>query len=396
MRCIFVCIIFIFYNCASAESLQTNAVKPGACQLNTYLPLLQNKVVGIVANSASKVGDVHLIDTLFRLNALDENSIEMKTVFSPEHGFSGTYDAGAVIDEEGGVFDSLELVSLYGANYKPKASDLQGIDIMLFDLQDVGVRFYTYISTLHYVMQACAEQNIPLVVLDRPNPHMHYIDGPVMEEAHKSFVGMHEVPIVYGMSIGEYALMINGEGWLGNNLKCDLTVVKSVNFSRLSNYEFKDKPSPNLPNMRSIYLYPSLCLFEGTVMSIGRGTAFPFQVVGHPDFPDTAFSFVPVSTPGASLHPKLEDKRCFGYQYQEVVLDSLRYSEELDLQLFLNVAEGMGLGDEFFIPYFKLLVGTTELQKQVVAGMSEKEIRASWKPGLDAFELVREKYLLYN
>lgn len=342
------------------------------------------------------VNGTHLLDTLLKLNRINQLDIDINAIFSPEHGFSGLFDAGKVIENEELIFDSIQVISLYGKDKKPKHEDLLDIDIMIFDLQDVGVRFYTYISTLHYVMQACAENDVQLIVLDRPNPHINYIDGPVLEPEFKSFVGMHAVPIVYGMTIGEYGQMINGEGWLGEGLECDLKVIEVENYTRTSFYDIPTKPSPNLPNMQSILLYPSICLFEGTAMSVGRGTDWPFQIVGHPDYPIDSFSFKPVSTPGASLYPKLENEKCYGINYSNFELDSLRYTSEINIGLLLSIYQTMNVGEAFFTDYFELLAGTDTLRNQILQNKSEKEIRDSWRPGLNSFNTIREQYLIYK
>ncbi len=388
----FLSICFIpFLSCISGEVID-NKVLPGSYSFENYIPFLKDKTVGVVANYASLVDDVHLVDTL--INA--DFNIGIKTIFSPEHGFSGKYEAGNLIEKEGQELTSIEIVSLYGKNKKPQSKDLDGIDIMVFDLQDVGVRFYTYISTLHYVMQACAENKIPLIVLDRPNPHCSYVDGPLLADGFESFVGMHKVPVVYGMTIGEYALMINGEGWLGEVGQCDLKVVRNINFARDSYYEFPVKPSPNLPNMFSVYLYPSLCLFEGTVVSVGRGTDFPFQVYGHPDFQNCDFSFTPVSIPGVSINPKHKGEKCCGTDLRPVSVESVRLQKNIWLEYLLDSYNELGLGEGFFTNYFDLLAGTDKLRKDILAGKNNREIRESWQDGLIQFKKIREKYLLYK
>ena len=284
-------------------------VKVGAENTSAYFDLIRNKKIGVVGNQSSMLGDVHLVDTLLGVG------MEIIRVFSPEHGFRGTADAGEKVASEVDQKTGLSIVSLYGNNKKPTANQLAGIDVLIFDIQDVGVRFYTYISTLHYVMEAAAESGIKVIVLDRPNPNGHYIDGPVLKDGFTSFVGMHKVPVVHGMTIAEYAQMINGEGWLSGDLVCDLTVIKCEGWDHSKFYSLPIAPSPNLPNMTAVYLYPSLCFFEGTVVSIGRGTDWPFQVVGHPgyllDAQQVLFEFIPAPNFGAK-HPVLEGKTCFG------------------------------------------------------------------------------------
>lgn len=286
---------------------ESNKILPGANQSQQYFPLLKNNNLGCVVNHTSIIENVHLVDSLI------SEKINITAIFSPEHGFRGDADRGALIDNSIDAKTGIPIVSLHGQHRKPQISDLKNIDVMLFDIQDVGVRFYTYISTMYLVMQACAENDIPLFVLDRPNPNGDYIAGPVLDTAnYRSFVGMLPIPIVYGLTMGELAKMINGEGWLGENLVCDLTVIKCKNYTHASKYELPVKPSPNLPNFRSIRLYPSLCFFEATSVSIGRGTKFPFQVIGYPDSTYGDFSFTPVSIPGASTNPLHENKTCFG------------------------------------------------------------------------------------
>ena len=394
-------LLFLFLPCMLSCSKATEPtgelpVHPGAYQFDSILPNIEGKKIAIIANHASLVGNVHLVDTLLSLNASSKLAYDIEAVFSPEHGFSGLFDAGKVIDDEDYIFDSIKVVSLYGKNKKPKAKDIENLDVILFDLQDVGVRFYTYISTLHYVMQACAENNIDLIILDRPNPHIHYIDGPLLEKPHNSFVGMHEVPTVYGMTIGEYGRMIEGESWIGDSLHCNLKVIPVLNYSRRTRYSFTTKPSPNLPNMRSVLLYPSLCFFEGTKMSIGRGTSYPFQIVGHPEYPIDSFEFKPVSTPGASLYPKLQDKVCYGESFLPIPMDTLWGVNRLRLDILMDTYAKMGKPSDFFTDYFTLLAGTTKLQEQLEQGLTEKEIRESWKPGLESFNRIRSKYLLYE
>ena len=291
-------------------SVFSDEVRVGAEDVPSYLPLIQAKKVAIVANATSVVKGTHLVDTLLTLG------VEVKRVFAPEHGFRGKADAGEHVNDEVDAATGLPIISLYGKNKKPSKEQLTEIQAVVFDIQDVGVRFYTYLSTLHYVMEACAENDIPLIVLDRPNPNGFYIDGPMMESGFESFVGLHPVPLVYGMTIGEYAQMINGEGWLANGASCDLTVVKCQAYDHEILYELPIPPSPNLPNMSSVYLYPSLALFEGTVVSVGRGTDFPFQVVGHPDFEPGPFRFTPAPNEGAK-YPKLEGVKCKGLDLRE-------------------------------------------------------------------------------
>ncbi|MDR6301192.1 exo-beta-N-acetylmuramidase NamZ family protein [Mesonia maritima] len=362
----------------------------GANQTEAYLPLLNRKNVAIVGNQTSVIfkenGDyTHLVDSLLKRN------VNIQKVFSPEHGFRGKADAGEKVVDGIDKKTGLPLVSLYGSNKKPSAEQLKGIDFLIFDIQDVGVRFYTYISTLHYVMEACAEESIPVLILDRPNPNGHYIDGPILEKEYKSFVGMHPVPIVHGMTIGEYAQMINGEKWLKNEAICDLMVIKMKNYAHQKTYSLPIKPSPNLPNDQAINLYPSLCFFEGTNVNAGRGTDLQFQVFGSPDLPASFFeySYIPKPNEGAK-YPKNEGQTCYGMN-----LSSAEKFSAINLSWLLKAYEHTTNKKEFFNNFFEKLAGTAKLQQQIEAGMSEKEIKATWKNGLENYLEMRKKYLLY-
>ncbi|MBA7529173.1 hypothetical protein ES705_21365 [subsurface metagenome] len=391
-------VIFPIPSCSIAK--KENTIEPGAYQILQYHDLLAGKNVGIVANHTSIIENVHLIDTL------QKRGIRIRKIFTPEHGFKGKADAGALIDDQDTAKSVVPVVSLYGANIpvvslygakrKPSEADLKDLDIMVFDLQDVGVRFYTYLSTLHNNMEACAEFEIPLLVLDRPNPNGFYIDGPVLKEKYKSFIGLHQVPVVYGMTIGEYALMINGEGWLKDSSQCQLHIIKCKNYSHSAYYNLPVNPSPNLREMRAIYLYPSLAFFEGTIVSEGRGTDFPFLVAGHPAYPYKKFSFTPMRKEGSSLNPKLKDRICYGIDLQEVNIDSLKQRKELNLDYLFHMYDALDRRNDFFIEYFNLLAGTDELQKQILNGMKESDIRKSWTNDLDKFKQIRVKYLLYS
>lgn len=399
VKYLLILLILPYYSCISTrtnEITYQKPVLPGIYQVADYKAVLDGKTIAVVANQASMIEGKHLIDTLLNLSASTPISFYIKAIFSPEHGFSGTLDAGQSVEDERYEKDKINIVSLYGNKKKPTGEDLEGIDVVVFDLQDVGIRFYTYISTLHYVMEACAENNVELVVLDRPNPHVNYIDGPILEQEFKSFVGMHPVPVVYGLTIGEYAQMINGEGWLSNGISCKLNVVKIQNFSRDSYYEFPVKPSPNLPNMEAIYLYPSLCFFEGTEVSAGRGTDFPFQVFGHPGYGDTTFYFTPESKPGASINPKFKRKTCYGKDLRYLPIDSLKSMNEISLKYLLETYRKVTPNKDFFNNYFDVLAGTENFRLDIVAGKTEEEIRARWKEGLEKYSPIRKKYLLYE
>lgn len=360
----------------------------GNTRMNLYLDSLRGRRVAIVANQSSVIGNTHLVDSLLALG------IQIQKVFAPEHGFRGTADAGEKVWSHKDPITGLPIVSLYGNNKKPRPDQLWDVDIVLFDIQDVGVRFYTYISTLHYVMEACAENKKSLIVLDRPNPNAHYVDGPIREDDQVSFIGMHPVPIVYGMTIGEYALMINGEFWLHNNVTCKLYVVPCKNYNHKLKYEIPIAPSPNLRTDLAITLYPSLCFFEATTVSIGRGTERPFEMYGHPLFRKTDFAFIPMPTTGAK-DPLWQNKTCNGYDLRNV---QRKRAYEINLAWLINARDQLGDSISFIDQknFFDRLAGTTSLRKQLSEGKTAKEIKATWKPGIDAFLLTRQKYLIYK
>ena len=363
-------------------------VVPGANRMNEYINILAGKKVGFTGNHTSLIGDVHLVDTLLSAG------IRIEKIFSPEHGFRGNAADGAVIDNDTDARTGIPIVSLYGANKKPKPEDLKNIDMMLFDIQDVGCRFYTYISTLTYLMEACAENNIPLILLDRPNPNGYYIDGPILEPPFSSFVGLHPVPIVYGMTIGEYALMVNGEKWLKNGIHCKLVVIECRKYSHHTRYQLPVRPSPNLPGMNSIYLYPSLCLFEGTVLSIGRGTDLPFEIYGHPELKSGNYIFTPSPIAGVSDNPPLNGEECHGFRLSDDA-KLLKHQGEINLDWLISAYSELNLKSEFFTPYFDKLAGTDKLRKQIMDNLPEDTIRASWQKDLNQFKKIRNKYLLY-
>ncbi|MDN3725164.1 DUF1343 domain-containing protein [Aequorivita sp. SDUM287046] len=375
-------------NQESITNYEIEEIIVGAEQFQLYSDLLKGKNVGVVANQTSFLESEkqHLVDFLI------SNRIAVKKVFAPEHGFRGTADAGEHVKDGVDSKTGVPLISLYGSNKKPSPAQLKGIDVVVFDIQDVGARFYTYISTLHYVMEACAEAGIPVIVLDRPNPNGHYIDGPILEKENQSFVGMHPIPVVHGMTIGEYAQMINGEGWLNNNVKCALTVIKMQNYDHQKEYSLPIKPSPNLPNDQAINLYPSLCFFEGTFINAGRGTEMQFQVFGAPSLPSSKypFEYTPQANEG-SKEPKFKNQLCHG--------KDLRNEPRLikiNLEWLIDAYNVNGKKKDFFNTFFVKLAGTDKLQKQIEQGLSEEEIRDSWKEGLDGFQKVRAKYLLYR
>ncbi len=393
---LFLVLFLIFGMNISARKIQTSKmeslkIKTGAERFELYLPLLKGKNVGIVGNHTSIIAKennskefTHIVDTLLSLN------VQVKKLFSPEHGFRGSADAGELIIDGKDTKTGLEIVSLYAENKKPTAAQLEGIDVIVFDLQDVGVRFFTYISTLHYVLEACGELNIPVIILDRPNPNAHYIDGPVLELEHTSFVGLHKVPVVYGMTIGEYGQMIVGEKWLLNGVNCDVTVIPNQNYNHKKKYSLPVKPSPNLPNDKSINLYPSLCFFEGTSVSIGRGTDMQFQIYGSPFLNDREFQFIPKPNEG-SKYPKHEGLICYGRDLREI-----GDLEQINLEWLLDTYQQNTYENPYFTIFFTKLAGTKKLQEQIEQGYTEREIRHSWRDGLRDFKEIRKKYLIYK
>ena len=368
----------------SNEIVSLEEIKTGAENVGAYLTLLQDKKIGVVTNQTGILSNkTHLVDFLI------DKKINITKIFAPEHGFRGTADAGELIKDGKDTKTGLPIISLYGDNKKPKPEQLAGIDILVFDLQDVGARFYTYISSLHYVMEACAENNIELIVLDRPNPNGKIVDGPILESAFKSFVGMHEIPILHGMTIGEYAKMINGEKWLKDGINCKLKVIPCLNYNREMSYSLPVKPSPNLPNDQAINLYASLCLFEGTNVSVGRGTEKQFQIYGSPFLSKTNFNFTPIPNFGAK-DPTHNGKLCYGED-----LSKINKINQLELKWLIGAYKSTSDKAKFFNAFFTKLSGTKKLQQQIENGKSEIEIRKSWESGLVAFKKVRSKYLIY-
>jgi uncharacterized protein YbbC (DUF1343 family) len=361
---------------------------PGASRIELYRDIIEGKSVAVVANQTSMCGQNHLVDNLLSIG------IDIKVIFSPEHGFRNLADAGETIENGKDNNTGISVISIYGNHLKPSAEDLKGIDVVIFDIQDVGARFYTYISTLHYVLEACAENHVKCLVLDRPNPNGFYFDGNILDTAYSSFVGMHPVPIVHGMTVGEYAQMVNGEGWLKGGVKCDLAVIKCNNYNHKTYYTLPVRPSPNLPNQTAVYLYPSICFFEGTNLSLGRGTSFPFQVFGSPDLPDRGFSFTPESVPGAK-NPPLLGIKCNGTDLRDAIKMKLVPKGELNPDWIISAYNDFPQKDKFFIPYFDVLAGGPVLREQIQKGMTAKQIRTTWKEGLQKFGKIREKYLLY-
>ena len=364
-------------------------IKVGAERIEAYLPLLKDKRVAVVTNQTGRIGEVHLVDSLLSMG------VGIVKVFAPEHGFRGMASAGEHVKDEKDQRTGLPLVSLYGNNKKPTQQQLADVDVLLFDIQDVGVRFYTYISTLHYVMEAAAEHDREVVVLDRPNPNGFYVDGPVLKKSHSSFVGMHPVPLVHGMTVGEYALMINGEGWLKNGLQCRLHVIPCEGYDHSLTYDLPVRPSPNLPNSSSVFLYPSLGLFEGTIVSVGRGTDQPFQCIGYPDCPVGNFTFTPKPMPGA-MDPPYKGMECTGLDLREYGEIQSRMDRRIRLNWLIGLYRESGKGKAFFNSFFDKLAGGTDLRERIMAGEEEETIRASWRTELMDFMKIRRKYLLYD
>ncbi len=359
----------------------------GAENAQAYMPYLKSKHVALVVNQSSLVFGEHLVDKLLR------DKIDVVKIFAPEHGFRGEADAGQHVKNGRDATTGLPIISLYGKHKKPTKGDLRGIDIIVFDIQDVGVRFYTYLSTLHYIMEAAAESHIPVIVLDRPNPNGGRIDGEVLDLNYKSFVGMHPVPVLYGMTIGEYALMINGEGWLKGGKKADLKVIRLGSYRHDLPYSLMVKPSPNLPNDLSIYLYPSLAFFEGTTFSAGRGTTQQFQLYGSPYYTKKYFSFKPISREGAK-HPKHENKTCYGVDLSEEVIS---VNDGINLEYIIDAYKHYPYKKKFFLKnkFIDKLAGSSRLREQIVAGKSAKNIKESWQKGLESFKATRQQYLIY-
>ena len=386
-----ICIVLCsFQGCSNKKlSKQEHRIYTGAEQTEQYISNLKSKQVAIVANHTTLINETHLVDSLLALG------INVQKIFSPEHGFRGSADAGEFIDNEKDQKTGLQVVSLYGRNKKPLPGDLENIDVVVFDLQDVGVRYYTYISTMHYVMEACAENGVEMLILDRPNPNGYYIDGPVLDTTYRSFVGMHPVPIVHGMTIAEYARMINGEGWLKNGIKCSLSYIPCKNYTHDSLYKITIPPSPNLQNMRAIYLYPSLGFFEGTVLNVGRGTEFPFQVFGGPELHNVKFTYTPKSMNGSSKNPKHKNQICYGVDLRNINIDHLVALKKINLEWLIFGYENSPDQDDFFNSFFYNISGISALNKQVIKGVSAEKIRESWHPDLKEFQKIRKQYLLY-
>ena len=368
-------------------SYQNSEIKVGSEKMNEYLNKISNKSVGLLVNHSSSVSSTHLIDTLISKN------INIKKIFSPEHGFTGNIERGKKVNGDTLIIDNkiIPIISMYGKSRIPTKESMKGLDIVIFDIQDVGTRFYTYISAMHNMMNICAELGISLIVLDRPNPNSGYIDGPVLDMEYQSYIGMHEIPIVHALTVGELAMMIKGEKWIGNSEKLKLSVIKIDNWDHKKEYKLPIRPSPNLPNQQSILLYPSLCLFEQTIVSIGRGTPYPFQVIGHPNYDNKSFSFTPKSVTEESK-PKLENEKCFG-----IDLKKIKVKKELNIKYLIDFYNRLkSTNSDFFGKYFYRIAGNKILENQIKDGISEREIRLSWKADIDKYKKIRKKYLLYK
>ena len=381
----------------NAINKQKGKVTTGADQTEKYVPYLKGKKVGMVVNPTSIIGTATSVDSLKSLG------VNIVKIFGPEHGFRGQGSAGVKVDNSGDEKTGIPVISLYGKHHKPTKEDMEGIDVMVFDIQDVGVRFYTYINTLQHVMEACAENNKELIILDRPNPNGFYVDGPILDPALKSGIGINPIPIVHGLTVGEYAQMLNGEGWLENKAQCKINIIKVANYEHSMDYELPVKPSPNLNTQQSILLYPTLCLFEGTIISQGRGTQFPFTVLGNPDLKGKyKFSFTPVSIPGMSETPLHQNKACYGLDLRKYNTDTFRKTGQINLSWLIELYNAYPYKEKFFdfkqsnqMGNFDKLAGTKTLKEQIIAGKTEEEIRQSWEPALSQYKLMRKKYLLY-
>lgn len=372
------------------DKKQIKPIETGASQTHNYVPKLRNKKIGLLVNQTAQINGVLLVDTLKKLG------LNITTIFGPEHGFRGNADAGEKVGNYTDEKTGIPVISLYGAKDAPTTNDLKNIDVLVFDIQDVGTRFYTYTITLFKVMQACADANLDLIILDRPNPNAHLIDGPVLNMAFKSGVGANPIPIAHGLTIAEFALMVNGQKWLKNGVQCKLEIIKNNNYNHWLPYNLPVKPSPNLPNNLSVYLYPTLCLFEGTSLSMGRGTLFPFQVLGHPLLNNTYnFTFTPISIVGMSKNPPLINQKCYGIDFSKTKLETLKNRKIIDLALLLKIYNQYPDKENFFNSFFNKLAGNATLMQQIKSGKSEVEIRATWQPQLKAYKAMRKNYLLY-
>ncbi|MDR2947976.1 MAG: DUF1343 domain-containing protein [Prevotella sp.] len=381
--------ITLLFLCTLVINAQNGQVITGAESINEYFPLIKGKRVALVSNHTGMIKDQHVVDILVKEN------INVTAIFSPEHGFRGNADAGEHVASSVDKKTGIPIRSLYdGKSRKPSKQSMELFDVLLFDIQDVGLRFYTYYITMFRLMDVCAEYNKAMIILDRPNPNGHYVDGPIMNMKYKSGVGYLPIPVVHGMTLGELALMINGEGWLPESKKCDITIVKCKNYTHKTMYQLPIAPSPNLPNMKSIYLYPSTCLFEGTPVSLGRGTSYPFQVYGHPQMKGYTFSFTPKSIPGAK-NPPLLNQKCFGVDLRNIPDENI-YTKGIDLSYIIDAYKNLKMGNKFFTSFFENLIGVDYVRKMIVQGKSADEIKEMWKDDVEKFKQQRKPYLLYE
>lgn len=376
--------VFLWIGITACDGQTNDKIVLGAEQLDLLVSKLQNKRVALLVNHTSRVGNTHLADTLMSLG------INLVKIFSPEHGFRGQAADGEVVNDAVDKKTELPIVSLYGSAKKPTPAHLENVDVVIFDIQDVGVRFYTYISSLYYMMEACGENGKTVMILDRPNPNS-FVDGPMLESEFKSFVGVIPIPIAHGMTVGELAKMMLGEKWLNEGIQCELEIIPMKNYSHNMSYTLPIKPSPNLPTQNAITWYPSLCLFEGTVVSVGRGTETPFEIIGNPEMNDYPFSFTPVSIKGLSNHPPHENKKCYGLD-----LRNIQAEPNISLKYLIEFYNQYPDKDQFFTPYFNTLAGTDKLKDQIIAGMTESAIKLTWQKGLNTFKEKRKKYLIYK
>ncbi|MEO7988808.1 MAG: DUF1343 domain-containing protein [Chryseolinea sp.] len=396
-RFVFACLILLtFVTCGSGvhvsntsssqttEKLQPKKIVIGAEQLDLLLPKLKDKRVALVVNHTSLIGQTHLADTL------KSRGVNIVKIFGPEHGFRGNAADGESVNDSIDFKTGIPVVSLYGKNRKPTAKQFSNVDVVIFDIQDVGARFYTYIGTMHYVMETCAETKKKLIILDRPNPNA-FVDGPMNEKPLQSFVAMHAIPIAHGLTVGELAQMINGEEWLANKVKCEVEIITLKNWQHSDDYILPVKPSPNLPNNQAVKMYPYICLFEGTVISLGRGTPFPFQVLGNPELKDMPFQFTPQTIKGVAVNPPHENKLCYGIDLRNASIE-----RKIDLKYLFEMYKAYPDKEKFFLPYFDILAGTSALKQQIKDGLTEEAIRESWKKDLEAYTEMRKKYLLYQ
>lgn len=381
-------LLFCITLCTNAQKTNNSRIAVGAEQTSEYFPILKNKKIAVFSNHTGMIGNKHTIDVLL------ENKLNVVAIFSPEHGFRGDADAGEHVSSSVDSKTGVPILSLYdGKAGKPSEESMRKFDVLLVDIQDVGLRFYTYYISMVKLMDACAEYNRKMIILDRPNPNGHYVDGPILDMKYKSGVGWLPIPVVHGMTLGELALMVNGEKWLPASKECDVTVIKCKNYTHHSLYQLPVAPSPNLPNMKAIYLYPSTCYFEATPVSLGRGTSLPFQIYGHPNMRGYNYSFTPKSVPGAKNPPQL-DKLCYGKDLSGLS-DKEIWEKGVDLSYVIDAYTNLNMGEHFFRPFFELLIGTDYVRKMIIQGKSADEIKAMWKDDVEKFKVQRKPYLLY-